>query len=559
MEQAKITYEELLSENSELKIQLEEANDSIDAIRNGQVDALIVKRSDGPQVYTLKTADQTYRVFIQKMNEGAVTINREGLILYSNSKFACMVNMPLEKTIGMIFNHFIAPTSAELYDKLISNAWEEDCKEEIELLDADNQLIPCLLSCNTLELDEGVALSLILTDLSLLKETENQLRIKNLQLAAAHLETEKLNNELEDTVKERTNELFLSREHFKYLANNIPQLTWTNLPNGQINYFNQQWYTYTGLSLDETKRTGWRNILHPDDILPTSERFSTGLLSGLTFEIENRYKRQFDGSYRWHLNRAVPLRNENGEIAYWIGTATDIEDQKKEMEKRDEFIGIASHELKTPLTSLKGYLQLITSYKKESVPPVVVQYIDKASKALSKLQLLINDLLDVSKIKAGKMEYELINVNITQLIRTCIENAEHIYPENTFINEDGHNYMVNGNPERLEQVLMNLLNNAVKYSQTNKTIIVKTAVQDDWVRVTVIDFGIGLSEDQKEKIFERFYRVEDKKYMTSGLGMGLYISAGIIQNHNGRIGVDGELNKGASFYFELPLLKEKSK
>ena len=92
----------------------------------------------------------------------------------------------------------------------------------------------------------------------------------------------------------------------------------------------------------------------------------------------------------------------------------------------------------------------------------------------------------------------------------------------------------------------------------NKTIIVKTSVHDGWVRVTVIDFGIGLSEDQKEKIFERFYRVEDKKYMTSGLGMGLYISAGIIQNHNGRIGVDGELKKGARFYFELPLIEQKS-
>jgi two-component system, OmpR family, phosphate regulon sensor histidine kinase PhoR len=555
MEQAKITYEQLLSENSELKLQLEEANDSIDAIRSGQVDALIVKNSDGSQVYTLKTADQTYRVFIQKMNEGAVTINREGLILYSNSRFANMVKMPLEKTIGLVFNDFIAPSSIETYDNLIANAWEEDCKEEIELLDADNQSIPCLLSCNTLELDEGVALSLILTDLTLLKETENQLRIKNLQLAAAHLQTEKLNNELEDIVKERTNELFVSREHFKYLANNIPQLTWTNLPNGQINYFNQQWYTYTGLSLEETQQFGWRNILHPDDISPTSEQFTAGLQSGVTFEIENRYKRQSDDSYRWHLNRAVPLRNENGEIAYWLGTATDIEDQKKEMEKRDEFIGIASHELKTPLTSLKGYLQLITSYKKESIPPVVVQYINKANKALSKLQLLINDLLDVSKIKAGKMEYEFINVNITLLIKTCIENAEHIYPENTFINEDGHNYVVNGNAERLEQVLMNLLNNAVKYSQENKTIIVKTSAQNGWVRVTVIDFGIGLSEDQKEKIFERFYRVEDKKYMTSGLGMGLYISAGIIQNHNGRIGVDGELKKGARFYFELPLIE----
>ena len=102
MDQLNNTYSELLKENEELKIQLEEANDTIDAIRTGQVDALIVNDGDGHQLYTLKTADQTYRVFIEKMNEGAVTINREGLILYSNTRFASMVGMPLEKTIGLL-------------------------------------------------------------------------------------------------------------------------------------------------------------------------------------------------------------------------------------------------------------------------------------------------------------------------------------------------------------------------------------------------------------------------------------------------------------------------
>jgi two-component system CheB/CheR fusion protein len=114
MEQSEVTYNQLISENEELKLQLEEANDTIDAIRTGQVDALIVNDGDGHQLFTLKTADQTYRVFIEKMNEGAVTINREGLILYSNSRFANMVGMPLEKTIGLQFDLFIARESKEV-------------------------------------------------------------------------------------------------------------------------------------------------------------------------------------------------------------------------------------------------------------------------------------------------------------------------------------------------------------------------------------------------------------------------------------------------------------
>jgi two-component system CheB/CheR fusion protein len=558
MEDAKPTYEYLLGENEELKIQLEEANDTIEAIRTGQVDALIVNNGTSHQLYTLKTADQTFRVFIEKMNEGAVTINREGLILYSNTKFASMIGMPLEKTIGLLFDNFVAEESGELCNELISNAWEEDCKEEVKLVRSDGKLIPCLLSCNTLDLDEGVALSLILTDLTLLKDTENQLKIKNLQLAAAHLATEKLNNQLEDTVRERTKELFVSREHFKYMANNIPQITWTNQPDGEADYYNQQWYTYTGLNEEETNKWGWKYVIHPDDLEATYDRFLNALKNGEVFEMENRYKRK-DGVYRWHLNRAVPLRDEAGHIVFWVGTATDIEDQKKEMEKRDEFIGIASHELKTPLTSLKGYLQLITSYKKEELPVRVMQYIEKANKALEKLQALINDLLDVSKIQAGRLEYAFSPVNIAELIKTCVENANHIYPDNTFVNEDGSNYLVKGNADRLEQVLMNFISNAVKYAQDNKKVIIRSEKLGKKVRVSVIDFGIGLSEDQKGRIFERFYRVEDKKYMTSGLGMGLYISAEIIHNHKGKIGVDGEFGKGATFYFELPLIEANDK
>jgi two-component system phosphate regulon sensor histidine kinase PhoR len=554
MDRPEITYEQLLSEIEELRYQLEEANDTIEAIRTGKVDALIVNNGKTHQLYTLKTADQTYRVFIEKMNEGAVTINREGIILYSNSRFAEMVTLPLEKVIGQPFETFIPTGSFEKFSELINKGWEEDCKEEIDIYNRQQNIIPCLLSCNTLELDEGMALSLILTDLTILKDTEKQLKLKNEQLEAAHSATEKLNDELEDTVKERTDELFLSREHFKYLANNIPQMTWTNLPNGEVNYYNQQWYSYTGLSFEESRKSGWEKVVHPDDFQITKDKYLASLRSGDVFELENRYRRNSDGAYRWHLNRAVPLHNEEGEIVFWVGTATDIEDQKRELEKKDEFIGIASNELRTPLTSVKGYLQLIGSYKKEELPAMVKQYISKANIAINKLQRLVNDLLDVSKINAGRLDYVSGNINLDELIKSCIENAAHIYPDNIFTNLDENNFVVHGNAERLEQVIMNLINNAVKYSKDNKNIVIKTARHNNNARVSITDFGIGLSGEQKKRIFERFYRVEDQKYMAGGLGMGLYISAEIIHNHDGEIGVESELGKGATFYFDLPLI-----
>jgi len=548
-----INSNNLLSALKELRIQLEEANDTIEAIRTGQVDALVVKDTDGHQLYTLKTADQTYRVFIEKMSEGAVTINREGIVLYCNTRFADMVATPLEKVIGAPLISFVPNTSKANLQKVIDSTWDEDCREEIILKDSGGRDMHCLFSCNTIDLDSGPALSLIITDLTILKETERQLHQRNEQLEEARTATEKLNNTLEATVKERTLDLVISREHFKLLTNNIVQMTWTNLPDGNVNSFNQRWYDYTGLDFGKTGGFGWKEVVHPDDLPETVAKFTESMKSGELFEVENRYRRN-DGVYRWHLNRAKPLRNEAGDIIFWVGTATDIEDQKREMERKDEFIGIASHELKTPLTSLKGYLQLIDGYKKEEIPAPVKQYIAKASVSISKLQSLINDLLDVSKIKAGRLEYGLSEMDVCEMVNLSVENAIHIYPTYQFENLTDGTCVVNGNHERLEQVLMNLVSNAVKYSQNNKTIVIATQKRGDFVRVSVTDNGIGLSNDQKSKIFERFYRVEDKKNMTSGLGMGLYISHEIISNHNGKIGVESEPGKGSTFYFELPLI-----
>lgn len=548
------SYNQLLDENKELRWQLEEANDAIDAIRNGQVDALIVKNDNGPQLYSLKSADQTYRLFIEKMSEGAVTLNHDGVILYSNSRFATLVGQSLEKVIGLHFSNFVTDIDKEKFKHIIDSAWDKDCKAELHIINKTRLLIPCLLSCNVMEFDGGIALSLIITDLSTQKETQQQLELQFDQLEAAQKLTQKLNDVLEETVRERTKDLTISREYLKLLADNIPQMTWTSLPSGETTFYNQRWYNYTGLTLEDTKNWGWKAVVHPDDLENTLDKYTNALNTGQVYEVENRYKKA-DGSYRWHLNRAVPLKNEHGEILFWVGTATDIEEQKQEMDKKDEFIGIASHELKTPLTSLKGYIQIMGIYKSEEVPPAIKQYIAKANNAINKLHNLVNDLLDVSKIQAGRLNYTMINFNLADMIHAAAENVRQIYPGHHFICQIAPQLMVYGNSERLEQVLMNLLSNAVKYSREGTDVRISAYVLNGEVRVSVTDWGIGLSEAQMEKIFERFYRVEDKQFMTSGLGMGLYISSEIINTHKGKIGVESELGKGSTFYFELPLLE----
>ncbi len=537
----------------ELRLQLQEANETIDAIRTGQVDALVVKSGDEHQLYTLKSADQTYRVFIEKMKEGAVTLSNDEVILYSNSQFASMVGLPLTEVIGLSFSNFIHEGSKETFGDLMRQGWKSDSKGEIFLKNKNGEMVPFLLSFTSLELDEGRALSVILTDLAVQKEAEKQLKQKNKQLEEAQLAVTKINEHLEELVTERTHELFLSREYFKFLADNIPVIVWTTRADGSADYFNKQWYEYTGLNFDQSKEAGSQQALHPDDFNATVQAWNEAVQNKTNFYFEYRIKRAADGQFRWHLANGTPLKDEAGNVITWFGTSTDIEDQRKELDKKDEFISVASHELRTPLTSLKGYIQLMGAQK--DLPEPVYQYIHKASSSMVKLQNLINDLLDMSKIQAGKLKFATEVINLSDHLNAWIENSKHIYSSFSIKKEIAADLFVQGNADRLEQVVMNLVNNAVKYSPDKNEIIVRAVKDEDNVTVSVTDFGIGLSEADKRRIFERFFRVDSESSLTSGLGIGLYISSEVIREHKGTIGVESELNKGAIFSFSLPLTK----
>ncbi|SOD82528.1 sensor histidine kinase [Spirosoma fluviale] len=190
------TYEQLLAENESLRWQLDEATETIQAIRTGQIDALVVQGREGHELYTLKTADQTYRIFIETMNEGAVTLNRSGLILYSNSAFAAMVDLPLTKVFGLSFRQFVADHSQEAFDTLFKVGWTGNHKAELLVTTTTSKRVPCQLSVTPMQLDGGDCLSLILTDLTAQKETEKLLKVKNEQLAQTNTALEISNQAL---------------------------------------------------------------------------------------------------------------------------------------------------------------------------------------------------------------------------------------------------------------------------------------------------------------------------------------------------------------------------
>ncbi len=196
---SKSTYNqqaELIREIDELRLQLAEANETIEAIRSGQVDAIIVANGDARQLYTLKNADHTYRVFIEKMTEGAVTLNKEGIIIYCNSQFAQMTNMPLSQVIGHSFSGFIAEDSRSEYGVCFERSWIGDCKIEALLRSGEDNK-PVQLSFNMLHLDEGVSMSIIITDLTAQKNTQRELELFNAKLQAANDALELSNYDLQ--------------------------------------------------------------------------------------------------------------------------------------------------------------------------------------------------------------------------------------------------------------------------------------------------------------------------------------------------------------------------
>ena len=547
------SHQELEREIEELKQSLEEANDTIEAIRTGQVDAFIVKNENQHQLYTLQTADVSYRLLIERMIEGAVTLDEAGIIVYSNSRFADLLGLPLSQIIGAYFKTFVSGEYRETFDLLEMQGWKSDSKGEIYLISRDNEMIPFLLSLTPVEIDDKRVLNIILTDLSPQKEKERQLRETNEELQAAHQLTAFLNNQLEGKVKDRTKELLTSREHFRFLADTVPIIIWTAGPTGKFDYFNNRWFEYTGKSFEESEGDGWQEVIHPEDRPDTIAEWEHSIRTGSSFKREDR-KRSRDGDYYWHLAHALPFKDSTGRIKAWFGVCTDIEEQKNAMEKKDEFISMASHELKTPVTTLKAFTQLLMMTFEQEGNDNAVGMLERMNKQINRLTGLITDLLDASRANSGELNYQDEKFDLNELVREISDEMQRTSPSHTIELVLADLPPVNGDRGRVGQVITNMLSNAIKYSPGASRVIVSTFMEGLSVLCSVQDFGLGIPASQRSKLFTRFFRVShDKSNTFPGLGLGLYISSEIIKRHGGEMHFQSEEGKGSIFSFSIPL------
>lgn len=231
----------------------------------------------------------------------------------------------------------------------------------------------------------------------------------------------------------------------------------------------------------------------------------------------------------------------------------EIEYRKEAERKKDEFISIASHELKTPMTSVKGYLQLLERSISKSDTETVKTRIHKVQNQVEKLNLLIADLLDISKIESGKLKFNMKYFCFSSLLNHLLEIMQQANPQVNFVIENSVEREIFGDEMRIEQVLVNFITNAVKYAPGAKEVHIKSVIKNNILYCSVKDFGIGMSEEHQQKIFDKFYRIEESSERFQGLGIGLYICREIIERHHGTIGVKSVLNQGSEFYFTLPI------
>ncbi len=346
-----------------------------------------------------------------------------------------------------------------------------------------------------------------------------------------------------------------SERRFRQLADIMPQQVWTANEKGELDYVNLVTLNYFDKSEEEIVGAGWQTVIHPNDIEMVLKTWLTCLEDLTPYQVEFRLKSK-DDLYRWHLGRATSYVDNNNKVK-WFGTNTDIELHKANEQKKDEFISMASHELKTPVTSIKGYSYILQNLFEIGGDTDAGDLVKKMDLQVDKLIKLIGDFLNVSRVEGQNFQLDKADFKFNDLVDECVSGLQITAPTHHIIVENNVDIKYHGDRLRLEQVFSNFLSNAIKYSPDANKIILSSEIKYGNLVVSIHDFGIGIEKENLNKLFNRFYRVDNTSMKFQGLGLGLYISSEIIKAHQGSFWIESELGEGSTFYFLLPLNNTK--
>ena len=382
---------------------------------------------------------------------------------------------------------------------------------------------------------------------------------EELQKITVHAEEEQ---ELAEQVRDQYR---ASEARYRFLADTIPVQVWTALSNGQLDFVSQGVAEYFNRSRDEIIGDGWLAVLHPEDVSPVVERWTHSLATGEPYEISFRLKRS-DGSYRWHIGRALAQRDEYNRICGWFGSNTDIDDQHRHLEQRDrlvcslertnreldQFAYVASHDLKAPLRGIANLSEWIEEDIGEAFPAPAKEKMELLRGRVRRLEGLIDGILEYSR--AGRGQKAPAPIDVRQLVHEVVELMAPPTGVRVEIAHDLPTIFSERIP--LSQVFSNLIGNATKYTRTADPLIqINAAIEGDFVHFQVMDNGPGIAPQYHERIFVVFQRLAARDRV-EGTGIGLAIVKKIIEGRGGRVWVESPMDaiaaSGTTFHFTWP-------
>jgi two-component system CheB/CheR fusion protein len=388
-------------------------------------------------------------------------------------------------------------------------------------------------------------------------ETANEeLQSANEELSTANVELRKSNETLlekEGELEQLNSKMEESEQRFRFLADNAPVMIWMTGPDMVGKYFNKKWLEFTGLDLEKMSQKERFNLIHSDDINRLKQAYQDAAAARKEFNIEFRLKSK-DGKFNWVLVKGVPRYASSGEFIGFIGANSNIHNIKMLEERKDQFMSIAGHELKTPMTTSLAYLQLLEEEVEALNNKKLLQYIRKMSNSMRKMQNLVTDLLEVSRIEADRLNLNLEMIEFDKMVGEFVKEYSRILADREINIKGETGRRIKGDKNRLEQVVNNLLANAAKFSPAGNPIDVILSSENKVARIEVRDYGIGIEEEHIPKIFTRFYQIESSKYK-SGMGVGLFISKEIVDRHGGKIKAISQKGQGTSIIVEFPAME----
>jgi PAS domain S-box-containing protein len=359
--------------------------------------------------------------------------------------------------------------------------------------------------------------------------------------------------------------LAASEAKFRSITNAMPQMVWSTLPDGWHDYYNEQWYDYTGVPRGATDGAAWNDMFHPEDRERAWAAWRHSLATGEVYEIQYRLRHR-SGEYRWTLGRALPVRDAGGRIIRWMGTCTDIHSQKlaedalrEAAARKDEFLAMLAHELRNPLAPIGTAAQLLKSGLSNERTRIAAS--DIIARQVRHMAHLVDDLLDVSRVTRGLVQLNMADLDLADVVASAVEQALPLVEERRHaldLHLPDVPVRVHGDRTRLVQVIANVLNNAAKYTQPGGRIALHLDVPDGYARLAVRDNGNGIAPALLPHIFDLFIQGErNPDRAQGGLGLGLTLVKSITALHGGFVTAhsDGP-GLGSEFTISVPVLGE---